>query len=296
MNGTRGLFERAFNYLQTIGLADVLDILIVAYLIYLFIELIKRTNARNLAIGLVIFLTILWVSEAAGLNMISYGIRKAVELGLIALVILFQPELRRMLEKLGSGLFNVRGSASENYMERTISQTILACTQMSSEKTGALIVFEKNLSLSDIINTGTKIDAEVSAELLRNIFFNKAPLHDGAVIIRDGRIAAAGCVLPLTKTVLSKDLGMRHRAGIGMSEQSDAVVLIVSEETGNISCSIEGTLKRHMNAQSIDALLKKELFYEEEKKSFDLRSFLQKFFPEKKKEENTENAENEETV
>ena len=285
MNGTRGLFERAFNYLQTIGLADVLDILIVAYLIYLFIELIKRTNARNLAIGLVIFLTILWVSEAAGLNMISYGIRKAVELGLIALVILFQPELRRMLEKLGSGLFNVRGSASENYMERTISQTILACTQMSSEKTGALIVFEKNLSLSDIINTGTKIDAEVSAELLRNIFFNKAPLHDGAVIIRDGRIAAAGCVLPLTKTVLSKDLGMRHRAGIGMSEQSDAVVLIVSEETGAISCAIEGMLKRHLDPRTVDKLLRAELKQDEEEKKLTLAALINRAFGQEKQEE-----------
>lgn len=291
MNGISGLFERAFNYLQTMGIADVLDILIVAYLVYLLIEFIKKTNARNLAIGLVIFLTILWVSEAAGLNMISYGIRKAVELGLIALVILFQPELRRMFEKIGSGLFSGGGAVSESDMEHTISQTVLACTQMSSEKTGALIVFEKNLSLNDVINTGTRIDAEVSAELLRNIFFNKAPLHDGAVVIRDGRIAAAGCVLPLTKTVLSKDLGMRHRAGIGMSEQSDAVVLIVSEETGNISCSIEGTLKRHMNAQSIDTLLKKELFYEEEKKSSNLLRILQKLFPLKRKEEKTENEE-----
>lgn len=291
MNGIGGLFERAFNYLQTISIADVLDILIVAYLIYLLVELIKKTNARNLAIGLVIFLTVLWVSEAAGLNMISYIVRKAAELGLIALVILFQPELRRMLEKIGSGIFGGRGNASQSNMERTVSQTILACTQMSSDNTGALIVFEKDISLNDVINTGTKIDAEVSAELLRNIFFNKSPLHDGAVIIRDGRIAAAGCVLPLTKTVLSKDLGMRHRAGIGMSEQSDAVVLIVSEETGSISCSMEGTLKRHMNAQSIDSLLKKELFFEEDKKPSELRRILQKLLPRKIKEEKTEDEE-----
>lgn len=291
MNGIFGVFGRAFNYIQTMGIADVLDILIVAYLIYRLIEFIKKTNARNLAIGLALFLFILWVSEAAGLNMISYGIRKAVELGLIALVVLFQPELRRMLEKIGSGLFSSGGSKTESDLERTVSQTILACTQMSDEKTGALIVFEKDMSLSDVISTGTRIDAEVSAELLRNIFFNKSPLHDGAVIIRDGRIAAAGCVLPLTKTVLSKDLGMRHRAGIGMSEQSDAVVLIVSEETGNISCSIEGTLKRHMNAQTLDTLLKKELFYEEETKSSELRRLVSKIFGAKKKEGENENEE-----
>ena len=169
-----------------------------------------------------------------------------------------------------------------------INQTVMACSDMSDSKTGALIIFERYVSLEDIIATGTKIDGEVSSELLKNIFYNKAPLHDGAVIVRNGRIAAAGCVLPLSASnTLSKELGMRHRAGIGMSEQSDAVVLIVSEETGSISCSIEGTLKRHLKPQAVDRILRKELTSEAEEDGEEkaLLGIVRKLFPVKKKEE-----------
>ena len=153
-------------------------------------------------------------------------------------------------------------------MEMAIAQTVLACSEMSDSRTGALIIFERNVKLNTIMGTGTIINADVSAELLKNMFFNKAPLHDGAVIIRDGRLAAAGCVLPLTQsTNLSKELGMRHRAGIGLSEQSDAVVVIVSEETGAISMAVDGMLKRHLSAPTLDKLLHGELIVEEEKTS-----------------------------
>ena len=148
-------------------------------------------------------------------------------------------------------------------MDSAITQTVLACTDMSASKTGALIIFERNINLNAVMSTGTIINANATAELIKNIFFNKAPLHDGALIVRDGRLAAAGCVLPLTQsTNLSKELGMRHRAGIGMSEQSDAVVVIVSEETGAISVAIEGMLKRHLSAATLDKLLRSELIEE----------------------------------
>ena len=281
---------RAMNYVQTIRATDIIDMLIVAYLLYKLFQIVRRTNSYNLAKGVVLFLIALWVSEIAGLTMISFLLRRATELGLLVLVILFQPELRHVLEKIGSRLSS-RDSDSSTEMMSAINQTVMACSDMSESKTGALIIFERYVNLGEFIATGTNIDAEVSAELLKNIFYNKAPLHDGAVIIRNGRIAAAGCVLPLSaSSAISKDLGMRHRAGIGMSEQSDAVVLIVSEETGAISCSIEGTLKRHLKPQAVDRILRKELTADtsedEEQKGF--LAFARKLFPVKKEGGNTD--------
>ena len=164
---------------------------------------------------------------------------------------------------------------------------MLACTEMSASRTGALIIFERKVKLNDIMSTGTIINSDTTAELLKNLFYNKAPLHDGAVIIRDGRIAAAGCVLPLTKsTNLSKDLGMRHRAGIGLSEQSDAVVVIVSEETGSVSVAIEGMLKRHLTASVFEKLLRSELISDEDESSKrGFANYIKKFFKVKKYEE-----------
>ena len=180
----------------------------------------------------------------------------------LALMIIFQPELRRLLEKMGSGrvmsLFG--GDSRTMHTEGAITQTVLACADLSKSRTGALIIFERDNQLVDPISTGTIIDAQVTAELLKNIFFVKAPLHDGAVIIKDGRIAAAGCMLPMSSNNnLSKDLGMRHRAGIGMSERSDAVCVIVSEETGSISVAVDGMLKRHLSVETVETLLRKEL-------------------------------------
>ena len=256
--------SRSVNYLSTMGISDFLDIIIVAYLIYKAIGFVRRTNSNNLAKGLVVFLLALWGSDIFSLTMINFLLRKTAELGLIALLILFQPELRRLLERMGSGFASGR-SSSGTVMDSAISQTVQACCDMSASKTGALIIFERGVALNSIISTGTVINADTTAELLKNMFFNKAPLHDGAVIIRDGRIAAAGCVLPLTqRTNLSKDLGMRHRAGIGLSEESDAVIIVVSEETGAISVAMDGMLKRHLSGEALDKLLRSELIREED--------------------------------
>lgn len=254
----------AIRRVTTMGVADVIDILIVAYLINKAIWFVRRTNSYNLAKGLILILVVLGVSEFTHLTMINFVLRKAVELGLIALLILFQPELRRVLERMGSS-FSTSRRAESPVIQTAIAQTVLACTDMSESKTGALLIFERNVKLGTIMSTGTIINADVTAELIKNLFYNKAPLHDGAVIIRGGRVTAAGCVLPLTQSQnLSKDLGMRHRAGIGLSEQSDAVVIIVSEETGAISVAIDGMLKRHLSAQMLDKLLHSELVSDEE--------------------------------
>ena len=268
---------RTANYLMTIGIADFIDIVIVAYLLYNSIWLIRKNSFNNLAKGILAFLGVLWFSEVFGLHMINSLLRKAFELGLIALLILFQPELRRILEHAGSRLSSVR-SVSSTELENSIAQVVLACREMSAARTGALIIFERSTNLTHIMSTGTIINADVTAELIKNIFFNKAPLHDGAMIIRDNRIASAGCVLPLTdNNKLSKELGMRHRAGIGLSECSDAIVIIVSEESGAISVAVEGMLKRHLSASTLDKILHNGLVLEEDDSGkTGIQSYLEK--------------------
>ncbi len=288
--------EKAAKYLSTIGWNDFLDIIIVAYLLYKCIWFVRRTNSYNLAKGIVLIVAAFLLSEAFGLTMINYLLRKAFELGLIALVILFQPELRRLLERMGSTLSKGKVSGS-TVMEAAIAQTVQACSDMSAARTGALIVFERSVNLTHIMSTGTVINSDVSAELLKNIFFNKAPLHDGAVIIRDAKIAAAGCVLPLTQlTNLSKDLGMRHRAGIGMSENSDAVVVIVSEESGAVSVAIDGMLKRHLTPERLDAVLHAELIRDEEDSRGGFLNHLKKHFNINTAKKNEENKHDEKAI
>lgn len=261
---TGNAFWRIWNYISSMRISDVVDILLVAYLVYQVITLLSKTKAWNITKGVVLFVLVVGLSDALNLTMTNYILRKAIEIGLLAIVILFQPELRRLLEKIGSRFSTKNRNLTVYDMETAIKQTTIACEEMSKSKTGALIIFEREYKLNEILETGTKIDSEVSAELLKNIFYNKAPLHDGAVIIRNGRIAGAGCVLPLTKSKnLSKDLGMRHRAGIGLSEESDAVVVIVSEETGAISCANDGLLKRHLNSKNLDMLLRSKLLTED---------------------------------
>ena len=260
--GFTDYFSDSFKYLRTMSLADIVDVLIVAVLIYVCIGLIRRTNANRLARGIVLILLALVISDIARLKMVNSLMRRIVELGLIAIVVIFQPEIRRLLERMGSGKFAYFCGApgARATMESVINQTVLACASMSESRTGALIVFERTSSLNDQIATGTVVNAEVSSELLRNIFFVNSPLHDGAVIMRDGRLAAAGCMLPLSNNAsLSSDLGMRHRAGIGMSEHSDAVVAIVSEETGSISVAMDGMLKRHLTPDTFGKILRAEL-------------------------------------
>ncbi len=277
-------WQRIPSLLSTIRISDILDILVVAYLIYKLIMLIRRTNSFRLARGVLLILIALGLSGVMNLTMVNRLLRRTVELGLIALVILFQPELRRLLERVGSnfpGFLNPRRLETLE-AEGDITQTVMACEDMSSTHTGALIVFERSNMLEEQILSGTVLNAEITAELLKNIFFVKAPLHDGAVIIRGGKIAAAGCVLPLTgDNNLSPDLGTRHRAGIGMSEQSDAVVIIVSEETGSISIAVDGMLKRRLSRETFEAILRSELLPKE--RGNDQRfDFLKQWLPKRR--------------
>jgi len=246
--------------------SDYLDILIVAFLLYRLLPLIRTTGTMRVAVAVVGIIIVAWLTEALQLYSISFILNQFLQVGLIAVVVLFQPELRRVLEHLGNvklkKFFGI--SKQEQEMAPIIAQTVLACEVMSRERVGALIVFCRDNRLEEYFKTGTVIDGQVSEQLIRNIFFPKAALHDGAMIVRDGKIAAAGCVLPLSDSDrLSADLGTRHRAGVGMSEVSDAVVVIVSEETGTISVAVGGMLKRHLAPQTLERLLTNELCPEE---------------------------------
>lgn len=259
--------KQAFGQLDSMRIVDIIDIVIVAVLIYFLITLIRRTQTMKVFQGVIIILLALWLSGELQLYTVNYLLRNTVQIGLLALVVLFQPEIRRFLEKLGNGtsLMRLLSSQPVQNNESAITQTVLACVDMSATRTGALIIFERGNRLDDQIRTGTIINADTTAELLKNIFYPKAPLHDGAVIIRSGRIEAGGCMLPLSNNPnLSKDLGMRHRAGIGMSEATDALVVIVSEETGGISVAMNGMLKRHLTKETFEKILRTELTPEEE--------------------------------
>lgn len=246
--------------------ADILDILIVMFLVYNILNLSKSRTAAKVVKVVVGLLALSYLSDVLHLNALNYLVSKTIEIGLIALVVVFQPELRRAMERLGGGSIKSLfvGKSQKSGAEVTIEQTVQACRTMSRQKVGALIVFEREHTLEAYFKTGTILDAEVSTELLKNVFFPKAALHDGAVIIRGERLAAAGCVLPLTESPnLSRDLGTRHRAAIGITEHSDAVVVVVSEETGVISCAIGGSLKRYLTPENLTKVLREELLEEE---------------------------------
>ena len=289
MNTITDFFKDVASMLPTIKLMDVIDILLVAFVIYTIMIMIQTTGAVRIAKSIVIILVLFLLTKILNMYLMSYLLSKILEIGLIALVIVFQPELRRMLEKLGStSLREILKMKKEEQREidRVISQTVTACEAMSKSRTGALIVFERSDSTIDYQKSGTVLDAQVSSELLRNIFFTKAALHDGAVIIRNERVAAAGCVLPLSKNRnISRDLGTRHRAGIGMSEASDAVVVIVSEETGTISVAIGGMLKRHLAPQTLEKLLLNELAPKTEKRTYNPLKLVQQKRNKKEKDE-----------
>ena len=242
--------------------SDYLDILVVAYLIYKLLPLLRTPHIMRLARTVIALVLIAWITSAAKLYTINWLLNQLLAIGLLAFVVLFQPELRRMLDHLGnvkiSKFFGMPRQVQE--MDAVITQTVRACEAMSRKKVGALIVFARDQRLEEYFKTGTAIDAQVSDQLVRNIFFKNSPLHDGAMIIRDGRIAAAGCVLPLSNNEnLAPELGTRHRAGVGMSEATDAVVVIVSEENGSISVATGGMLKRFLKVETLDKLLRQEL-------------------------------------
>ena len=279
------LMEDIGRYLSLLKITDLVDVAIIVFLVYKLLSLVKSTRAENILKGVGIFLLALWLSTALELRAVSYILSHVVEWGILALIILFQPEIRQILERLGSKNIRLmrvfRPEKEITEMEKAIDQTVVACSELSRTKTGVLMVFERNINLDDIVRTGTELDCTVVSELLKNIFFVKAPMHDGAVIVRHGRIIGGGCMLPLSRNVnLSRDLGMRHRAGIGMSENSDAVVVIVSEETGSISVAIGGMLKRHLMPETLSQLLRNELMPPEEEpdkpQRLPILSFLRK--------------------
>ena len=255
-------FFSAFNQFRTISFIDILDILIVAYIIYRVMKLLKDTSAERLIKGIIILVGIMLLASMLHLTMISWLLQQALNVGLFAIVVVFQPELRRLLEQIGKGNFSrlIVPADAPDEVESMITATVSACADMSRTKTGALIVFERRERLGEIISTGTMVDAAPSAELIKNIFFKNSPLHDGAMIVRAGRVCAAGCVLPLSgNQSLSRDLGTRHRAAVGMSESADSVLVVVSEETGAISVAIGGMLKRHLSPDMLRKLLENEL-------------------------------------
>ena len=257
----------SLRLILSMGWSDVLDVLIVAVAVYALVSFIRRTNAVRFAQGILILLLALGAATILHLSVTSFLLRQVFEIGVLAVIVLFQPEIRRALERVGSYRFRsfFGREISGQTMEKTIRQTVYACEDMAKSRTGALIVFERANRLNEAMSSGTQVDAVVTAELLKNIFFHNSPLHDGAVIIQDGRLAAAGCMLPLSENAnLSRDLGMRHRAGIGMSERSDALVVIVSEETGGISVAQDGLLKRHLTRDTFEDLLMRELIPAEE--------------------------------
>ena len=282
-------FNNIGRTLPTITVIDIIDILLVAFVIYAVINLIHTTSAAKIAKAIILLLLLTLLTDLVNLHAMNYLLDKILELGFVALVIVFQPELRRMLEKVGGRSITellVKPSSADD-TENAITQAVAACEIMSNEKTGVLIVFERDNSLEQICKSGTTVDAAVSQELIRNIFFPKASLHDGAMVIRNGRIEAAGCVLPLSENRhLSTDLGTRHRAGVGMSEASDAVVLIVSEETGTMSVAIGGMLKRHLAPETLERMLRKELIREQTNQENVFRRLLRK----KKKTGGNDNA------
>ena len=239
-------------------LIDVLDIVIVAYLVYKILGFIQETRAQQLVRGLVVLGIVFFLSDFLKLYLLNWLLRNFVTMGLFALIVLFQPELRRGLEQLGrrnivSGQF--RSLDKENAIE-VVKEFVAAVDDFSATRTGALIVFERETMLNDIIETGTIVDARISVRLLGNLFYEGSPLHDGAVIIRGDRIHAASCVLPLTeKKNIGRNLGTRHRAGLGVSEVSDALVIVVSEETGVISVAENGNFRRFMDLKSVEKIL-----------------------------------------
>ena len=251
-----------FQQLATMQLTDYIDIILVAFLIFKFMPLFRSSGASRIGKVIVGALVVAWLANQFDLYTISFLLNQLLTIGVLALIVLFQPELRRMLDHLGNvKLKNFLGKEEEDQeMVPIITQTVRACEVMSRERVGALIVFARDNGLDEYFKTGTMIEAKVSEQLLRNIFFPRASLHDGAVIVRDHRITAAGCVLPLSESShLHADLGTRHRAGVGISEVSDAVVVIVSEETGAISVAINGMIKRHLDVETFEEILRSDL-------------------------------------
>ncbi|MEG1285264.1 MAG: diadenylate cyclase CdaA [Romboutsia sp.] len=256
--------EGFVNIIQRMSIYDVIDISIVAYIFYKIFMFIKDTRAEQVLKGIIFLLFATQISETFKLHTLYWILVKSLEIGVIAVIIIFQPEFRAGLEHIGRAKFNFFGkngiNTSEDTLNHTIEEIVEALYSLSRQKIGALIVMERQTKIGDIINTGTIIDADISRQLLINIFIPNTPLHDGAVIIRDSKLKAAACFLPLTQSKdLSKDLGTRHRAGIGVSEVSDGITLMVSEETGGVSIAKAGKLYRDISKDRMTNILRSNL-------------------------------------
>lgn len=284
--------------ISNVRVFDIIDILIIAYIVYKAIEFLRETRAGQLVKGIVFLLALYAFSIAFELAVLRWLLSAVFGSAIVAIAIIFQPELRRLLERVGQtriGSLQSGGDESEEIVD-SVNKICKAAGQMQKTKTGALIVFERKTQLGEIINTGTVVDAAVSESLVNNIFYPKSPLHDGAVIVRDGRICAASCILPLTQsTVFSSQLGTRHRAAIGMTENSDAIVLIVSEETGTISIAFNGQITRNYSVESAFNEIKDKLVNDKEQENDSLfkKAFKKFFHGNDKKEAKTEIKEEE---
>ena len=262
-NVLNDVWNAIWSTLKTFEFKDAVDIVIVALLLYYLFRLFRQSRAGQLVKGVIILLVMLAIASVANLTMVKFLLKSVFEFAVIILVVVFQPELRQGLERLGrsnktlKNFVNTNPQNPETVVYKAIGDVADSCAIFSKSRTGALIVFERDSLLNEIAGSGTLLNSETSPALLGNLFYNKAPLHDGACIIREGKILSAGCILPLTKSLdISPDLGTRHRAAIGLSEECDAVVVVVSEETGSISIALGGTLKRDYNRNTLyDALV-----------------------------------------
>ncbi len=279
-NAVGDFFYYIFNQLTSMGVNDFIDIIIVSVLLYYIFTFIRDRRAGKLAIGVVIFLAALALSSLFNLNVVNFILQNIVQVGLLAIFIIFQPELRSMLEKVGNEpirSFKLGNQKDNEPTTKAIDEISAAAQELSNEKTGALIVIERNTKLGDEIKTGVMVNATISTFLIKNIFFNKAPLHDGAMIIRDNKILACGCFLPLSSNAdIIKDLGTRHRAAIGMSENSDAIVVVVSEENGVISIAKDGRLIRNFDKYSLKSELSRILLDKSQESKSVVKSILKR--------------------
>jgi len=269
-------FDFLLQNIKTFNLfSDTIDILIVAVVIYFVIRFVKETQAAPLMKGIIVLLVIWGVSDVLKFNVTSFLVKGILDFGILAVIIIFQPEIRTLLERVGRSKIKLKSIVKQSedtaeILNRSIDAIVSSCAAMSKTKTGALIVVEGGTKLGDIVETGTVIDAAMSDEMVQNVFYPKAPLHDGAAIVRHGRIVAAGCVLPLTKNPnLSSELGTRHRASIGVSEASDCMAVVVSEESGIISVAHNGVLTRNISPMELRDMLRLHLSLEEEKSAAD---------------------------
>jgi len=270
-----GAFSFLIENLKLIRIRDILDIALVAFIIYKGIKLVSETRAVSLIKGIIILIVATQLSGWLSLNSINFLLINTMEVGLVALLVVFQPELRRALEKVGRSSIGKFLTMTEPEDESTVTKVVDAVSALTSTKTGALLVFEREIKLGDVAKTGIPINSDISPELIINVFVPNTPLHDGAVIIGENKVKAAACFLPLTQdNTLSQELGTRHRAAIGISEVADCVVVVVSEETGKISIALNGKLERNISIPNLEKTLK-ELLIEEDN---DFKLNKDKFF------------------